>query len=270
VLPKITVAWGRSMVYESAVLSHIGCGRKNNEDNYYLNGVYRQDVNKDITEFSELQARQKILAGVFDGAGGADYGERASLLAAGSLSGYQSKFGSDVLRKEYLPYVNDMIHGEMKERVCTMGSTMALLYLDNDSASVYNIGDSRVYLLRDGRLLQITYDHVSGKTGSYKKGTINKEEKSGKNMLVKYLGMKNEEELKPYYKENISVRQGDIFIACSDGLYNMLSNDEIMKKLGKLKDEPSDVIAKELVGDALLAGGKDNITCIVIKTVEFG
>lgn len=77
------------MVYEGAVLSHIGCGRKNNEDNYYLNGVYRQDVNKDITQFSELQAKQRVLAGVFDGAGGADYGERASLLAACSLSGYQ-------------------------------------------------------------------------------------------------------------------------------------------------------------------------------------
>lgn len=266
----IIVAWGISMVYECAVLSHIGCGRKNNEDNYYLNGVYRQDVNKDITEFSELQARQKILAGVFDGAGGADYGERASLLAAGSLAVYQEKFSAYVLQKEYLPYVNDLIHCEMQERTCTMGSTMALLYLDNDSASVYNVGDSRVYLLRDGRLLQITYDHVSGSMENYRNGTTGIEETCNKNMLVKYLGMKNEKELKPYYKENISVRQGDIFILCSDGLYNMLSNDGIIKRINKLKDEPTDVITKELVGDALLAGGKDNITCIVIKTIEFG
>lgn len=272
----IIVAWGISMVYESAVLSHIGCGRKNNEDNYYLNGIYRQDVNKDISGFSELQARKKILAGVFDGAGGADYGERASLMAASSLSEYQGKFGSEVLKKEYLPYVNHMIHCEMQKKSCSMGTTMALLYLDNNSASVYNIGDSRVYLIRDGRLLQITYDHVSGiadsNYNSYKNNlkNVTKEEASSKHMLVKYLGMRNNMELTPYYKENISVMQGDIFIACSDGLYNVVSNNEIIKKLAKLKDEPSDVITKELVGEALLAGGKDNITCIVVKTVEFG
>lgn len=152
-----------------------------------------------------------------------------------------------------------------------MGSTMALLYLDNNSASVYNIGDSRVYLMRDGRLLQITYDHVCCKEPGYENlpdSTTGK--KGGKNQLVKYLGMKNGMELNPYYKENILVNPGDIFIACSDGLYNMLSNDEIIKRAGKLKNEPPDIITKELVGDALLAGGKDNITCIVIKTIETG
>lgn len=261
------------MVYEGAVLSHIGCGRKNNEDNYYLNGVYRQDVNKDITQFSELQAKQRVLAGVFDGAGGADYGERASLLAACSLSGYQEGFGSDILQKKYLPYVNHMIHCEMQERACTMGSTMALLYLDNNSAGVYNIGDSRVYLMRDGRLLQITYDHVYFQEPGHensKPGLQNRTagKKGSKNQLVKYLGMKNGMELNPYYKENILVKPGDIFIVCSDGLYNMLSNDEITKRAGKLRNEPPDIITKELVGDALLAGGKDNITCIIVKTIE--
>ncbi len=194
-------------------------------------------------------------------------------MAASSLSEYQGKFGSEVLKKEYLPYVNHMIHCEMQNKSCNMGTTMALLCLDNNSASVYNIGDSRVYLMRDGRLLQITYDHVSGIADSNCQNSLintTKEETGNKHMLVKYLGMRNDMELTPYYKENISVMQGDIFIACSDGLYNMVSNNEIIKKLGKLKDEPSDVITKELVGEALLAGGRDNITCIVVKTVEFG
>ena len=146
---------------------------------------------------------------------------------------------------------------------------MALLHLDNDNASVYNIGDSRVYLIRDGRLLQITYDHVNISMQDYSNNMANPDKSCCKNMLVKYLGMKDEKELKPYYKENISVQAGDVFMACSDGLYNMLSEDEIIQKIEKLKKEPSDAITKELVGDALLAGGKDNITCIIIKTVEF-
>lgn len=262
-------AWGIGMVYESAVLSHVGCSRKNNEDNYYLNGIYREDVNKDITEFAELQARQKILAGVFDGAGGADYGERASLLAAYGLSGYQEGFSLETLNGRYLPLVNHMIHNEMDKNTCIMGTTMALLHLDNDNASVYNIGDSRVYLIRDGRLLQITYDHVNVSINNYNNNMEKQNKHCNNNMLVKYLGMKDEKELKPYYKENIPVQAGDVFMACSDGLYNMLSEDEIIQKIGKLKKEPSCVITKELVGDALLAGGKDNITCIIIKTVEF-
>lgn len=155
----------------------------------------------------------------------------------------------------------------MDKNTCTMGTTMALLHLDNDNASVYNIGDSRVYLIRDGRLLQITYDHVNMSIHDYNNNMENKH--FNNNMLVKYLGMKDEKELKPYYKENIPVQAGDVFMACSDGLYNMLSEDEIIQKIGKLKKEPSCVITKELVGDALLAGGKDNITCIIIKTVEF-
>lgn len=267
----VIVVWGIGMVYESAVLSHVGCGRKNNEDNYYLNGIYREDVNKDITEFAELQARQKILAGIFDGAGGADYGEKASLLAAYGLSGYQERFSLEILQGRYLPFVNHMIHDEMDKNTCKMGTTMALLHLDNDNASVYNIGDSRVYLIRDGRLLQITYDHVNISMQYYSNNNMaNPNKPCNNNMLVKYLGMKDEKELKPYYRENIPVQAGDVFMVCSDGLYNMLSEDEIIQKIEKLKKEPSGIITKELVGDALLAGGKDNITCIIIKTVELG
>ena len=121
-----------------------------------------------------------------------------------------------------MPFVNHMIHNEMDKNTCTMGTTMALLHLDNDNASVYNIGDSRVYLIRDGRLLQITYDHVNISMQDYSNNMANPDKSCCKNMLVKYLGMKDEKELKPYYKENISVQAGDVFMACSDGLYNML------------------------------------------------
>ena len=69
----------------------------------------------------------------------------------------------------------------------------------------------------------------------YSNNMANPDKSCCKNMLVKYLGMKDEKELKPYYKENISVQAGDVFMACSDGLYNMLSEDEIIQKIEKLK-----------------------------------
>lgn len=253
------------MLYESALLSHIGCGRENNEDNYYLDGFYRQDINKNITEFSGLQAKNSVLAGVFDGAGGADFGETASLMAAYQLSGCQGKFSLETLKERYLPGVSHMIHDEMDKKSCTMGTTMAVLYLKNDNASVYNIGDSRIYLARDGRLLQITYDHTGDLIKYGNNSMQDTREENSKNMLVRYLGMKNEKELQPYYRENIPVRKDDVFILCSDGLYNMVSNEEILNGIKKIKEEPPSSIVKELVGAALLAGGNDNITCIVIK-----
>lgn len=66
------------MVYECAAMSHIGCKRKNNQDNYYLNGVCRRDVKQDIFKIVEHQERASVIAGVFDGAGGAQHGEIAS------------------------------------------------------------------------------------------------------------------------------------------------------------------------------------------------
>lgn len=260
------------MIFESAVISHIGCRRENNEDNYYLNGVYKQNVEKEITQFEEPQAGRNILAGVFDGAGGAAYGERASLMAAASLAEYQEGLSSKKIIKNYIPHVNDLILREMNQIGDTMGTTLAMLYLDGETANVYNLGDSRIYLFRERRLMQITYDHtqeqlLQEKIADSPAGMYQKEiqHSKGKHLLTKYLGMKNLKELKPYFMERIPVLKHDIFILCSDGLYNMVSKENMCKCLKKERKEPPLEIARAMAGEALLAGGKDNVTCMVVK-----
>ena len=240
------------MVFEGAVISNIGCVRKNNEDNYYLNGVYRNNISEDNTRFSGSKLEKRVLAGVFDGVGSSDYGEMASLLSAEILCKYQDNLSAYTMNNLYLHEVNDRLVFEMKIDKCTMYTTMAVLYLENDCANVYNAGDSRIYLIRDDRIMQITYDH-----------TIKNE--NDKDVVTRYLGMKNNDAMKLYYVENIDIKQDDIFVLCSDGLYGMVSNEDICDRICDMRGEKSEVIAESLVSDALSAGGYDNITCIVIK-----
>ena len=268
-----TGSW-KCMLFESAVISHIGCKRENNEDNYYLNGVYRQNMEKDIIQFSEPQARTGILAGVFDGAGGASCGEWASLMAVSSMTEYQERISSKCMMGEYVPNVNHKLIQEIEKYGTNMGTTMAVLLLKDDFANVYNLGDSRIYLFREQRLMQITYDHTQ--VQNFQRKIANSSEKINqekyqdikeKHILTKYLGMKNLYKCKPYFMERIPVMKHDIFILCSDGLYNMVGKHDMRYCLEKVKKETPLEIARTLAGEALLAGGKDNVTCMVIKAV---
>lgn len=259
------------MIFHSAVISHVGCKRENNEDNYYLNGVYRQNVEKEIMQFAEPQGKRRMLAGVFDGAGGAAYGERASLMAAAALAGYQEISGEKILN-QYIPQVNHMILQEIEHRGASMGTTMALLYLCGDMASVYNLGDSRIYLFREHRLMQITYDHTQAQLMQEKMadspvGLYQEEFQYIKqqHILTKYLGMRKQKDLRPYFMERISVMDRDIFVLCSDGLYNMMEKEELCRYLEEHREVAPLQLARGMAGEALLAGGRDNITCLVVK-----
>lgn len=259
------------MIFNSAVVSHVGGRRENNEDNYYLNGVYRQDVEKEIIQFAEPRGKRRMLAGVFDGAGGAAYGERASLMAAATLAGYREISSAKILN-QYIPEVNDMILQEMKSMGASMGTTMALLHVCGDTASVYNLGDSRIYLFREHRLMQITYDHTQAQLMQEKMADspagLSKEEFQyirQQHILTKYLGMKKQKELRPYFMERIPVMDGDLFVLCSDGLYNMVKKEELRRYLEKHREDTPLQLARGMTGEALLAGGRDNITCLVVK-----
>jgi len=260
------------MVYKSAVMSHIGCKRKNNQDNYYLNGVCRRDVQQDIFEFVEHQERHGVIAGVFDGAGGAQHGEIASLLAVTSMEQYGQDMSLDTVLQEYIPAVNTKIVKEAQKTDGVMATTMALLLLDGGMASVCNLGDSRVYLYRNQRLMQLTYDHtqaqiIQEKMADSPEGLYMEEFHcvQQKHILTRYLGMEKESNLQPYFMKNIPVAEGDIFVLCSDGLFNMLPQPELSEYIEKKKQSMPEEIAHFLIEKALLSGGNDNVTCMVIK-----
>lgn len=79
-----------------------------------------------------------------------------------------------------------------------------------------------------------------------------------------------EKNLQPYYNKNISVMEGDIFLLCSDGLYNMLQPAKLSEHMENIKQNMPEEIASFLIEKALIAGGDDNITCMAIKALRKG
>lgn len=143
-----------------------------------------------------------------------------------------------------------------------MGTTMVAATVGQDTAVIVNIGDSRLYHMRDN-LCQITVDH-SLVEEMVKSGEIHKEEMRthpNKNIITRALG--TDTVVCPDYFE-IEVRERDVLLLCSDGLSNMLEDDQIRKILKEHRGNMKEA-GQELVQRANEAGGKDNISVILIE-----
>ncbi|NOY25770.1 MAG: serine/threonine-protein phosphatase [Oligoflexia bacterium] len=145
-----------------------------------------------------------------------------------------------------------------------MGTTVCVLLIDDDLAHLGHVGDSRIYLLRSGRLQRLTRDHT----------VVQQEIDAGrltpklarivphKNILTQSVGYHGPVEPDTSTRP---VRPGDIFIICSDGLTDPLDDDQITRIcLGA----PLDQLAEELIQEAIDAGGDDNITAVVVGILD--
>lgn len=143
-----------------------------------------------------------------------------------------------------------------------MGTTLVAATIDEGTAYIVNVGDSRLYLLRN-TLQQITVDH-SLVEEMVQSGEIGKEEMRthpNKNIITRALG--TDLEVHPDCFE-IEVRQGDVLLLCSDGLSNMLEDEKIEEIVISHKDSMEEA-GRSLVEQANEAGGKDNITVVLIE-----
>lgn len=235
--------------------SDIGKARDMNEDFFYISS-------------DDKPIKLYILA---DGMGGYSGGEIASKLATLSVKSFiESNFDTtdytnkeEVLKliKNAIEYANMVVYEKAKENeeLTNMGTTLEVCIIYNNKAFIGHIGDSRIYRIRKGIIRKITQDH-SYVQKLVKDGTITKEEAINhpkKNMLIKALGCT------PFVEPDIMVRgflKDDIIVICSDGLTNMLSEEEIYAIVNKDVDNASD----ELINNANERGGYDNITAIVI------
>ncbi len=256
----------------SAVECSIGKLRDNNEDNFYYNGVY---LTENETEFSDgqnisIDNNLQIYA-VCDGMGGEEFGEEASLIAVTSLLKYHKKLNDmkyHSLNKYidmYFAEVNSQICELRKERGnCRIGTTIALLILEGTNIHIINIGDSRIYKFKGSKLEQLTEDHTPAER-AYQMGVIKKEQiktHPHRNKLTQYLGLAPEElQLNPF-RMQLKAKNNERFLVCSDGVTDMLSDEEISKIL-KMSKTPS-AAAKILIDRAKVNGGRDNITAIVV------
>lgn len=256
------------MYLEAVALCDVGRVRQNNEDNYYIQGKVRQNLAQQKAEETFMGTANQSLFAVADGMGGESDGEVASLVAVQSLRSCSLEEICDEAYNAVME-ANEMICNEiMRKGGKRMGSTLTALYIDEDKAVVCNIGDSRAYLMREGVLTQISEDHTIVQQ-MVNMGAITKEEArthKKRHVLSQNIGIFPDElVIEPTFSEEIELQDGDLFLLCSDGLTDMVTDDEINEILGKGSVYEQ---GKKLVERALTNGGRDNVTVVLVKAMN--
>ncbi|MBQ7521628.1 MAG: serine/threonine-protein phosphatase [Clostridia bacterium] len=261
-----------NLFIKGAVSSYIGVSRKNNEDNYFLNGKYAQydDDNQNSSAFQPLV--QSGIFGIFDGMGGQSKGEFASFCAAKTLQKYQEDMLNDPHHTidHYVNDVNRQICHEMNRIQKQIGSTMAILRIQNGIADAYNLGDSCIYHLSGNILTKLSYDHTVAEQ-LYRNGLLTRTEVRKdirRHQLTKHLGiLSGEEHLKVHRNTAIRITNGDMFLLCTDGISDTLSENDI-KMIMQQSDGKCRKAVEMMIQKAVEKGSSDNITAIVLKVVK--
>ncbi len=253
--PNYEADW-RGDYLAARLTSHVGRKRRNNEDACLL--CAPEDV--------QLATRKGLLFAVADGMGGASAGEFASRMALGQLTRayFNGATGAlpDQLRRA-IEVANLRIHeeAEINPALEGMGTTVSCVVIRDNYAFIGQVGDSRVYLLRPHRgLCQLTSDH-SLVAEQVRTGLITEEEARHhalKNFITRAVGIKNDVKVDLFALE---LHHGDRLLICSDGLNNMVDDQEIADGLG-LPDVAR--ATDHLLELALERGGVDNITILTI------
>ncbi|MDQ3279013.1 MAG: protein phosphatase 2C domain-containing protein [Bacteroidota bacterium] len=231
-----------------------------------------RDNNED-TFLAETLPNGWIVACVIDGVGGYEGGEVAAEIARETIRQEVRQINGDLLQtlrqvllKANAAIYNEKLQAEGKEQMaCVL--TVALVDVENNQFYYAHVGDTRLYLLRDQSLVKVTKDHsfVGFLEDS---GRLTEQEAMAhpkRNEINKALGFDPQIELKADYIETGTspFLPGDMLLLCSDGLTDLVNNREMTAVLlssGSLADK-----AAALVDAANIAGGKDNITVVLVR-----
>lgn len=221
---------------------------------------------------------------VADGIGGQASGEIASKMAISSIEEFVVQSRTEDITWP-IPYrrelsleqnrllaaatlANQKIRGLSSQNpwMKGMGTTLVGFIVEGNLLAVINIGDSRLYRIRDDYIEQITQDHtVAG--AMERMGLLTKQEAycdPKKHILTSALGIEPLKNIKvDLFPAEICTK--DLFLLCSDGLYDMLGDEEIVEAINSFKGKSLEKAGRTLIERANLAGGKDNITIILIS-----
>lgn len=234
--------------------------RANNEDNFYFNGDILPADNRALSTVltAERPLENDFCAAVFDGMGGEQFGELAAYAAARQMkdrlaAGAWKELETEKRLETLTIDLNAAVLGKARELLTRhMGATLAGLLFHDGRAWAFNLGDSRIYLERGGVLHRLSVDHVDSRPLFSGKG---------KGSLSQYLGIDEEEFVVEPSIGSAEVREGDRFLICSDGLTDMLGEDEILAVLTGARS--AEAAVEKLIAQALDHGGRDNVTVIV-------
>jgi protein phosphatase len=238
--------------------SDIGCLRKNNEDSF---GYWEP-------EDDETFARQGRLAIVADGMGGYEGGQEASRLAVDTLIGTYRAFAGDDPQQaliEGLQAAHNEIrrYGDSHPELQGMGTTCTAAAIVGDALHYVHVGDTRLYLIRDGAIRQITRDHsYVGKL--VEAGMITREEAEKhpqRNILTAAVGTSPELVLDAPQRPE-PLHPNDVIVICTDGLWGQVRDEEI---LDAVEAKTPEAAGGALIELARQRGGPDNITLQLLR-----
>jgi PPM family protein phosphatase len=228
----------------AAVITDTGRRRRRNEDAYVC---------------------EPPLFAIADGMGGAQAGEVASRLAAAALKESGADTGGEEQIYDLIQEANRRVYDRSSTDPSTsgMGTTITVALVENGNVAFGHVGDSRAYLIRDRRMEQITEDH-SLVNELMKSGKLSREEAEAhpqRSVITRALGTDPDVDVDTF---TIAAQAGDVFLLCSDGLTDMVDEDEILELVeGNRAD--IDAALKALVRAANRSGGEDNITVVAFE-----
>jgi protein phosphatase len=247
-------------------LTDVGRKRKGNEDSFYVNP-------------------EQNLFVVADGMGGHAAGEVASKVAVEAINEFVCLTGGDEeitwpfgldesisydgnRLKTAVRYANRKVLEAMKEKseYEGMATTVAAVLVDGDAANLAHVGDSRIYLYRDGTLSQLTSDH-SWVNEQLQSGVLSLDQARThplRNVVTRALGGRADLNVDMQVHK---AKAGDLLIICSDGLTTMVPDDDIATVLSAAGAD-LEKAARALVAEANARGGEDNITVILVQFLE--
>ena len=254
-----------SLTVEVAAKTDVGCVRQNNEDNF------------------GYDTRHGIFV-VCDGMGGMAAGEVASKMAVDTVLNYFREAASNgqfpVVGKSYegvseranalasaIQQANEAVHQAAQAQAAQagMGSTVVAVLVQGAFLSLANVGDSRIYLARNGSLQQLTNDH-SLVMEQVRRGLITlaeARESEMQNIIIRALG--SEPSVQPDLDDMMAL-PGDVLLLCSDGLTRHLTDEQLSETIAKTPDLEQS--CEQLIQAAKQAGGDDNITCMLLRIAD--
>lgn len=249
----------RRLVVRAVLRTDVGLVRSENQD---------FGICSNPSEEKEGGSEGRLLV-VADGMGGHRGGATASRLAAETVTTqYLGNAGSDVATalRDSLARANERIFAEAQStpELRGMGTTTSALAIRGREGWLAHVGDSRIYLVRDGAIEQLTEDHSLVAT-MVREGLLTTQEAEThprRNVLQRSMGVAEDVEID--VRGPIELRDGDTFILCSDGLHGVVKQDEIRD----LAAGPIETAADSLLQRALARGAPDNVTIIVARVEE--
>jgi PPM family protein phosphatase len=208
------------------------------------------------------------LFAIADGMGGAQAGEVASRLATAALKEAGANGGGERRIADLIQEANRRVYDRSSSDPNTsgMGTTITVALVEDDRVAFGHVGDSRAYLIRDAQMEQLTEDH-SLVNELLKTGKLSREEAEThpqRSVITRALGTDPDVDVDTF---SVRAENGDLFLLCSDGLTDMVSEESILDVVERNRAD-IDGALRALVKAANRGGGQDNITVVAFEIAD--